>query len=287
MSTGLPVSRPIASNPGYAGILKQQELFAGADDDATSNRINSSFDRLMLQSGVGLTPMTVLMLCCLSGLIVGGLILVMQENPMTASFGLVLGAILPLAWVMIARVRRQREMTRQLPGMIEELARAAKTGRSIEQCWAMVAHDTPRPLGSEMQICSRRMQMGQDVASAIHDLPYRTGLVSLNILTTAMSVHQRSGGDLVSVLERLARTIRDRLLYLGRLRAVTIGSRWTAILMLILPPLIVFFFMLRDPTYLTQLLSTFGGRMITITAIGLQLVGSLWVLAVLRNSQRS
>lgn len=287
MATDISSYRPIESQPSFAGILRHQERFSSPDDKGVSKQINAGFDRMMMQSNLDISPPTVVALCMLCGIVLGGLILVLQENPLSASVGLFLGSALPLMYVFFARLRRQRLMTQQLPGMIEELARAAKTGRSIDQCCAMVANDTPEPLGSEMRVCARRMEMGEDVATAMRDLPERSGLISLNILVTSLSVHQTTGGDLVMVLERLAQTIRDRLLFLGRLRAATIGSRWTAILMISLPPLIITFFILRDANYLNQLLSTYWGRTMSIAAVVLDFVGSIAVLSILRGSQRT
>lgn len=287
MAIDISTYRPIESQPSFAGILRHQERFSEPDDKGMSKQINAGFDRMMLQSNLDISPPTVVMLCMLCGIVFGGLILVLQENPLSASVGLLLGGAAPLLYVFFARMRRQRLMTQQLPGMIEELARAAKTGRSIDQCCAIVANDTPEPLGSELRVCARRMEMGEDISTAMRDLPERSGLVALNILVTSLSVHQTTGGDLVMVLERLAQTIRDRLLFLGRLRAATIGSRWTAILMISLPPLIITFFILRDANYLNQLLSTYWGRTMSIVAVILQLVGSIAVLSILRGSQRS
>ena len=287
MATDISTYRPIESQPGFASILKHQERFAEPTDKGMSKEINAGFDRLMVQSNLDISPPTVIMLCLLCGIVFGGLILVLQENLISAIVGLVLGSLVPLLYVFFARLKRQRVMTQQLPGMIEELARAAKTGRSIDQCCAIVANDTPEPLGAEMRVCARRMEMGEGVADAMRDLPDRTGLVALNILVTSLSVHQTTGGDLVTVLERLAQTIRDRLLFMGRLRAATIGSRWTAILMLALPPIIISFFVLRDANYLNQLMSTFWGRAMLITAVIADLIGSIWVLSILRGSQRT
>jgi tight adherence protein B len=185
------------------------------------------------------------------------------------------------------RQRRQKQMIAQLPAMIDELARAAKTGRSIEQCWELVGNDTSAPLGGELQECSRRMKMGEDLSQAIKELPYRTGLVTLNILVTALSVHQMTGGDLVSVLERLSQTIRDRLLFLGRLRAATTGSRATAVLMLALPVCIVIFFSIRDPFYVQKLMESDLGRKVTLGSIAMEIFGSMFILRILQNSQRS
>jgi tight adherence protein B len=130
------------------------------------------------------------------------------------------------------------------------------------------------------------MQMGIEFEKALRELPERTGLVTLNILVTALSVHQQMGGDLVTVLQRLSETIRDRLLFLGRLKAATIASRATAVLMITLPLVIFTFFAIREPDYLSRLMASSWGRGSTALAVILQILGSFWVLRVLKTSQQ-
>jgi tight adherence protein B len=287
MSTGL-ASSPSEPLPAFSKILRDQELFGSRnDDESLGNSINIWFDTLMIQSGIGVGPSVMLFLCALSGMTLGGFVFIIQENLLSAMMLGTMGFVAPVAVTVFMRSRRQKLMMALLPSMIDELARAAKTGRSIEQCWELVGNDTPSPLGGELQECSRRMKMGEDLAQAIRELPYRTGLITLNILVTALSVHQSSGGDLVSVLERLSQTIRDRLLFLGRLRAATVGSRLTAILMLLLPVAIVIFFSVSDPLYVQKLMDSDIGRKVTLTAIAMEIFGSLFILKILQSSQRS
>lgn len=286
MSTGLANST-IEPLPAFSEILRDQELFGSREDDSVGNSINTWFDDLMIQSGIEVGPSIMLFLCALCGMTAGGLVFVIQENLLSSMMLGMIGFIAPVVVAVVMRQRRQKKMMAQLPAMIDELARAAKTGRSIEQCWELVGNDTPAPLGGELQECSRRMRMGEDLPQAIEELPHRTGLVTLSILVTALTVHQLTGGDLVSVLERLSQTIRDRLLFLGRLRAATVGSRATAVLMLALPVAIVTFFSLRDPLYVQKLMDSDMGRKITLGAIALEIVGSLIILRILQNSQRS
>lgn len=285
MATGIEKSA-IEPLSGFAGILRDQEVF-GSGDDGVGNSINSWFDSLMVQSGMRIAPSMMLAMCLFLGATVGGVVFVLQENILSSTMIGLMGALAPIITAVVMRQRRQKQMMQQLPSMIDELARAAKTGRSIEQCWTLVASDTAAPLGEELISCQRRMTMGEDLHQALKDLPYRTGIVTLNILVTALSVHQQTGGDLVSVLERLSETVRDRLLFLGRLRAATVGSRWTAILMLSLPPFIVLFFSLRDPTYFQQVMDSDVGQKTTFAAIMLQLIGTAFVLRILKSSQRS
>jgi len=287
MSTGLS-NQPIVAQSGFEDILREREFFGGDDEDQSlGNRMNKWFDELMVQSGTSVSPTLLLTICMFFSVVAGGAVLLFQENPLTAAMFAIAGAVGPVLVIVFIRARRKRQLMQQMPAMIDELARAAKTGRSIEQCWQLVASDTPEPLGPELKTCARRMTMGEDLPDALRELPYRTGMVTLNILVTALAVHQQTGGDLVNVLERLSETIRDRLLFLGRLRAATTGSRATAILMLSLPPAIVLFFTARDPNYFGRLMNSSWGQGVTIAAVVMELIGTAIILRILKNSQRS
>jgi tight adherence protein B len=271
----------------FAGILRDQEVFGTDEDGGFGNSINSWFDELMLQSGMGIAPSMLLAMSLFLGVVGFGMTFIIQENVLTSLMVGALGATAPIVSAVFVRQRRQKKMMQQLPAMIDELARAAKTGRSIEQCWELVANDTPAPLGDELMDCNRRMKMGDDLSQALYSLPYRTGIITLNILVTTLTVHQQTGGDLVSVLERLSQTIRDRLLFFGRLRAATVGARWTAILMLALVPFIVIFFSIGDPDYFSRVMASDMGRIATVTAIIFEVIGTIWILRILHTSQKS
>lgn len=271
----------------FAAILKDHEPYAHGDADDLAERLNGWFDRLMLQSGVGISPPMMLALCACSAASFGGLAFVMQEHALASAMGAAFGFITPVIVTVILRARRQKQMTEQLPPAIDELARAARTGRSLESCLKMIAADTPAPLGNEFQSIARRLDMGLSVSEAIRDLPQRTGLISTSVLTTALSVHEQTGGDLVHVLERLSRTLRERAQYLGRLKAATAASKATALLMLVLPIGIVSFFTWRDPNYFADLLNSPWGFRATMTAVILQVIGSVSIVRILSRSQNA
>ena len=174
----------------------------------------------------------------------------------------------------------------QLPAMAEELARAAQSGCNINKSFQLVAADTPSPLGDELRLSARRTEMGMDLATAVRDLPLRTGVATLTMLTSAIAVYQDTGGDLITVLERLATSVRDRLHFVSRLRAATIASRLGAIMMVMVPILVVSFYLFRDPLYLEKLLNSFWGRLSLWLAIGLQIVGCTIVFRILSRSAR-
>lgn len=284
MATNTPTWQ---TNSSFAGILKEQETFGKGKGEDAADQINSWFDDLMLQSGMAISPSMMLAICLCCGVAIGGAVFVAHENLLTTALGTLIGFMLPVFVAMLARTRRQDMMMRQVPSMLEELARAAKTGRSVEQSLELVSADTPAPLGDELKLAAGRLKMGVQLKDALRDLPHRTGLMMLSLLCTTLTVQQQTGGDLVTVLERLSRTVRDRLAFLGRLRAATAASRATAILMIVLPPAVLAFFIVRKPTYLTELLSSPWGRNATILAIVLEIIGAIWIMRILKTSQQN
>ncbi len=273
--------------PEFGGILREQETYSTGDSNDVGNRINSWFDLLMIQSGIGLSPSMVLALSLCTGVALGGLVFVLQENPITTAIAAFIGFIAPVVIAVIMRSRRQSVMMNQMPPMIDELSRAAKTGRSLEACLQVVANDTPAPLGTELRRCTDRVAFGLPLPQALEELPIRTGLISTSVLATALGVHRETGGDLVHVLHRLSATIRDRIQFQGRLAAATAASRAVAIMMITLPLAILAFFIFRDPDYLQNLMNSTWASRLTILAIILQIIGSLWVMRVLASSKQS
>ena len=150
----------------------------------------------------------------------------------------------------------------------------------------LVAGDTQAPLGTELKLSVRRMEMGLDVASSVRDLADRTGVSTLTIFSSALALHQDTGGDLIMVLERLATAVRDRLHFVARQRAATVASRWGAAIMIFIPFVVMIIYSVWYPDYLAQLTDSYAGRMsLWLGTTGL-LVGSFLVYRILARSAR-
>jgi tight adherence protein B len=281
-----PTLLSLDRSPEFSGLLKDDNQFARGDSDGIGESFNGWFDTLMIQSGIRTAPSLWLGLCLLCSLALGGVVLVATERPFVTVAAALIGLSVPMIGALIARSRRQKAIMEQLPGMADELSRCARSGRNLEHSFMLVAADTPSPLGDELRVSARRMEMGLDVGSAVRDLTTRTGVSTLTMFTSALTVHQDTGGDLISVLERLATAVRDRLHFVARQRAATIASRMGAILMVVIPVFVMSFYLFRDPNYFTSLTGSFWGRLSLWTAIVFQVVGCMLVFRILSRSAR-
>jgi len=253
-----PELRSIPRDVAFAGLLKEEIGFS---------------------EGTGGTAV-------LSGIASGGLFFVLTDRLVMSSVTAALGLLLPIVYALVLRSRRQAQIMQQLPLMSEEMARFARTGRNVEHAFMMLAADTPSPLGNELRVSARRIEMGMDVGSACRDLVSRTGVTTLTMFTAALSVNQETGGDLIQVLERLSTAIRDRLHFVARQRAATISSRLGSVMMITVPVIVIGFYVARDPQYLDKLFASGWGRSSFWTAVALQVVGSLIVFRILSRTSR-
>lgn len=276
----------IVPQPAFSRILKEDVRYASDRNEGAANRVNGWFDQMMLQSGIKTTPHLWLLLCVLVACSLAGFAWLISESLPTTAVFLSVGMVTPILVASALRSRRQQKILEQLPATAEELARAAQGGRNLVSSLSTVAADTPAPLGDELRLAVRRCEMGIDPGTAVSDLPNRTGVAALTMFSSAINVHQDTGGNLIQLLERLATATRDRLHYASRLRAATIASRLGAIMMLVIPPLVVLFYVFRDPMYLERLMDSSPGRWSIGAAIFLQFIGAFFVFRILKRCAR-
>src|SRR4051812_38377304 len=108
-------TRSWEASPAFAGILKEQEIFGTGHGDDAADQINNWFDKLMLQSGLAISPSMLLAVSLCAGLSVAGAVFVVHENLLTTALGALVGFMLPVIVSMMARTRRQDQMMRQIP----------------------------------------------------------------------------------------------------------------------------------------------------------------------------
>lgn len=287
MANETPQTETASRSPEPLSILAPTDQFGPREPQTLDQRINASFDRLVAQTGLEMNSPTALALVLGIGVVVAGAAFVWLEDIVVSGLGMIVGVGGTIATYFLLASRRRRLIERQLPEAMELLARGIRAGRSLSQSIELVSTEVPQPLGAEFKRVDTRLRLGIPLNLALADLPRRAGVVSMQIVVTALSLHQMTGGDITQVLDQLARTLRERFATQQQFRAATAGSRFSVIFMLAIGPAVVGFLIVDDPAYLRDLLSATGGRTMLIVSILLQIVGSLWVWRIMRSNQMS
>lgn len=269
------------------GKARRFRRFPSALEDSpartVTGKIDQAFDRLVLESGFENTPMTAFLMMLACGLFTGGALWSYYARPALALVGGTVGFVVPLMILSIQRIRRLRAIREQLPHVLDMFSRAIRAGQSLEQAIHLVGHEAGGVLGAEFKRCAQQLEMGRSFAGVMKTLARRVRLMEMRILATTLIVHRQAGGNLPETLERMSGVVRDRLSAHRQMRATTGAGRTSAVIIGTICPLAYLVMFIWQPEHMSRLLADALGQSLLITAVVLELVGALWVAAIIRR----
>ena len=166
----------------------------------------------------------------IGGAIVGLAIpLVLFENLLGAAGGMVLGAAIPVAYLMVIRFFRIRNMRKHLPQALQAVADAVRSGQNLSEACQLVSQEIKGPLGQEFAFAHSQLELGHAPIAVMNRMVRRVPLSEFRVFATAVVVHRRAGGNLSLLTERMSKAAHDRQDTRNHMLAVTAGSRLSAI----------------------------------------------------------
>jgi len=249
----------------------------------SAQKIDNWFDRLAIESGVEMAPVTLFLMVVAGGLLVGGPLYVWHGLWHISALGASIGVLAVLGLFLLLRRRRRIAMQNQLPEVMELIAQAVRAGESTDQAIAMVGQSMSRPLGIEFRRAARQLEMGLSMDAAMRSLVRRVPLTEMQIFAATLRMQRKAGGNLPVTLERLVQVVRDRISYVRQFRAATAAGRTSSIVIALAAPLVIAYMAIWKREYIQSLMELPAGQAMFATAIALQLLGIVWVFRLLRT----
>jgi tight adherence protein B len=150
----------------------------------------------------------------------------------------------------VVRARRLARFEEQLPDAVDIIVRGVRAGYPLPAAIALVGREMPAPAGDEFALVAEELLYGRDTKGALDNLYRRIGKTDLVFLMIALSVQERTGGNLLDVLSRLAGLIRRRLLFRKKIDALTAEGRLSALVLTLMPFVLAAIMMVTAPDYL-------------------------------------
>ena len=254
----------LSSNPFLGGLLEGMPLL-------------DRMAALLEQAQVGGTVATQLLVSALLALAgaVAGLAL---RSPVMGALLFVAGGAIPTVRLFIARSRRSRQISEQLPGALDMMARSLRAGHSLTSAFKLVAVEMPGPINLEFARAYEEQNLGVSFYRAVEQMTKRVPDNSdLNIFAVSVIVQKETGGNLVEMLEKLADTIRARYQFYGKLAALTAESQMSGLVLGALPIATALFLMFVNLQYISALVTKPMGRVILTYTMISWVVGLVWL----------
>ena len=189
----------------------------------------------LARAGIALGPDAAVAICAGAALASAAAGYAVLRTPIAAALGAAAAIGAVAALLATADRRHLDRLESQLPGVAQQLSAALAAGLSLRQALARAARDAPEPVGAELARCVAELELGGRLDAVLESLAERVPARELRIMTTAILVQRRTGGNLALALGRLSDRLEERAQLARELRGATAQARMTAWLVAGLP----------------------------------------------------
>lgn len=240
---------------GMALGKQRQALFARLDKRWTGRPLYKSLQSETQGAGMSITASELVVMQL--GL---GLALSLAAWFLAQPFGLLLaplcmwvGAFLVRFYVRFKAKRRVARFEDQLPNSLAILASSVRGGFSLFQALQLISRESDEPSKTEYTRVIQEISLGNPMSTALEGLSQRMPTEDVDILVTAITMQQQTGGNLTHVLDVVAATIRDRYRVKREIKSLTAQQRFSGILLGVLPFLLTLALYVINPKYVGKL----------------------------------
>lgn len=159
----------------------------------------------------------------------------------------------PALVVRFKRAKRVKLFNAQLADTTMMLANSLKAGYSLLQSMDLISKDAPAPTSVEYRRVVQEVGVGLTLTEALANLLRRVPSDDLDLMITAIGVQQEVGGNLSTVLEGIAHTIRERVRIKGEIGVLTSQGRYSGYVITALPIGMGAIITLINPGYMAPL----------------------------------
>jgi tight adherence protein B len=241
-----------------------------------------TLERSLRAADVPVRPAELMLAHIAASVVFPALVLVVTRSPLHALAALVFFAALPPVALQVVVTQRRKKFVSQLPDALMTLSGSLRAGRSMGQAMEALSRQTADPLGRDLRKIVAEVRLGRPMQEALKDAAERIGSPDFGWVVLSIQIQAEVGGNLASLLDGVADTMRERLRLKGEVKALTAEGRASALLLVIMPPALTVVMFSMNPSYMEPLITTgIGKALLGISAVMIGL-GYAWMNSMVK-----
>jgi tight adherence protein B len=180
-------------------------------------------------------------------------------------------------WINNRIGARLKTFNDQLEIALRLMTSGLRAGLGLRQAMIVVVSEMPDPIRIEFNRVLNQTSIGMSIYDALDLFNQRMPSKEMLMLTRAIRIQSKTGGNLGKMLETLADTIKQRRRIDRKIAALTSEARASGYVMSGLPIGLLVFIALFEPDMRGDLFGTTFGRLMIAGSLGLVLLGQ-WVM---------
>jgi tight adherence protein B len=246
-ASGEPAERESAVVAGLTRAIEGQDLAARLSTDIARADLKLKPAEFLVIWAI--TPVAFVVIAFVFGFVFPAF-----RNPIALLIFFALGAFAPRWYLKRRQAKRLDNFNKQLPDTITLLANSLRSGSSFLQGMELVTRESGPPLATEFDRVIREMSLGMSLTGALNNLVRRVASEDLELMVTAIIIQTQVGGNLATVLDAIAFTIRERVRITGEIQTLTAMQRYSGYVLMLLPIALGGILFLISPTYMGKML---------------------------------
>ncbi len=206
------------------------------------------------------------------------LVIVLLALPVSETVAILMG----IMYLRFRGAMRLKKFVDQLEMVLRTIAGAVRVGVGLRQAFVLVIEEVPNPARKEFRRVVGRTNIGMSLVDALDETAKTIPGNEMKMFVKVVRVQQQTGGDLASVLENLASTIRDRRRVMRKMSSLTAQGRFGAMIIGGLPVFIGGFVIATQPDMSQALLHTMPGYAMLGLAGFLELAACITLAKILQ-----
>jgi tight adherence protein B len=130
---------------------------------------------------------------------------------------------------------------------------AVRAGYSLPQAIEVVSKELKAPVSEEFRRVRHEIGLGLSLSQALTNLVARMENDDLYLVVTAININSQVGGNIVTMLEAVTETIRERVRLFAEVRVLTAQQRFGSYILTFLPIAMAAAIFFVNPTYMMRL----------------------------------
>lgn len=215
------------------------------------------------QAGLSWSRRTFILISVACGLVLFLLAWIFQA-PIYASVGFLITGLfgVPRWTVNFLRKRRIASFLNEFANAIDVIVRGIKAGLPLNDCIRIIAAEAAEPVRTEFRKIIETQALGIPIAEAVAKMPESVPVPEARFFSIVVAIQQTAGGNLAEALGNLSRVLRERRKMKGKIKALSMEAKASAVIIGILPVVVMVMVYLTSPDYIMLLFTEPFGNVI-------------------------
>ena len=184
------------------------------------------------------------------------------------------------------QARREGAFIRQFPEVVDQIVRLAGAGVPAVEALSVVAADAPEPVGPVLTEVCDALNAGLDADRALRMAAERLRMAEFTLFAAVLRLQRRAGGGISGAFANLATTLRERNKSALKAHASTAQTRFTLLILTVMPVLVLVGQQFTAPESVEMLFSNETGITLLRVGVGLIVTGLLVARAIAARAAR-